>query len=135
MAPAPVSGWQKVQLMDEQPDLKLLTLAEVVARFKGKIGKTKLVEHIIAVPFFADGPTHCKNGNRYLFTDSDIGRIIDSLAAQITNSEPSRRVQQKALPSEERAFERAMAKLSANQKSARRAQPSKRPQSKSKKPE
>lgn len=60
----------------------LLTLAEVLDRFKGLIGKTRLVAHIKAVPRFNGGPTHRKNGAKYLFTDGDIERVIASLECQ-----------------------------------------------------
>lgn len=105
---------------------ELFTLAELLQRLKGKIGRTKLVQHINAVPQFAGGPTHRKIGAKYLFTEADIGRIIDSLACPentasslTTSNFGKERVL--AAPSEQRAYDRAMKLLSkAMQKPTRR---------------
>lgn len=113
--------------MSEPRVPKLFTLAEVCEQFKGKIGKTALVLHIRAVPYFAGGPTHRRIGAKYLFTEDDMGRIVESLAHPEPKYSGERRSHQIAAPSEERAFERALALLSTGQKGARRARESTAP--------
>ncbi len=63
------------------PEAELYTLAQIVERFRGKIGRTNLVAHLKRVPQFAGGPTHRRNGAKYIFTEGDIKRLLESLAA------------------------------------------------------
>ncbi len=95
---------------------EIFTLAEVLERLKGRIGRTKLIAHINAVPRFAGAPTHRRNGVKYLFTEADIERIIDSLACpEPTDTSLSRSIfkkqSMKAAPSDHKAYERAVKRL------------------------
>lgn len=91
--------------MAEEPGPRLFTLAEVLKQFKGAIGKTRLVAHLKVVPSFAGGPTHRRlPGGKYLFTEADIGRFIESLASG-PPAEPTHRSQSlPTMPSEEKLF-------------------------------
>jgi hypothetical protein len=96
---------QEAELADD-----LFTLAEICERFKGKIGKTKLVAHLRFMPFFGGGPTHRKIGAKYLFTEADVSRFVDSLACPtvaLSDGPPT--------PSEDKVFRRAMARLTLSQ--------------------
>jgi hypothetical protein len=92
--------------------IKLLTLAEVLERFKGKIGQKFLVTHIRAVPRFAGGPTHRKVGAKYLFTEGDLVRIIESLAPAPVEQPLSRDAQVRNTVSKNIDYNRALALLS-----------------------
>lgn len=114
--------------MNDPTSTELLTLAEVCKRFKGKIGKTSLVQHLKAVPFYADGPTYRKIGAKYLFTEGDVARIIESLACYSEELSTTRRQQIKAEPSELKAFDSArkrLAEMAAGQ-GRQRAKPTRR---------
>lgn len=58
-----------------------MTMAEVLERLRGRMGRTNLIAHLKKHPVYAGGPTHRKNGRKVLFTEGDYGRLIDSLAA------------------------------------------------------
>lgn len=113
--------------MNEAPGPSLFTLADVVRQLRGAIGKTNLVRHLKAVPRFAGGPTHRKNGAKYLFTPEDVARIIESLAVASDGLSPGNSLQERAAPSETQAYERAMKRLAQGAaKSERRSHPAAR---------
>jgi len=89
---------------------KIFTLKEVCERFRREIGKTRLTRHIKKVPIFAGAPTHRRlPGGKYLFTERDIERLIDSLAPP-AKAEPST-----IFPSEKAAFQRLNRLLNTDQ--------------------
>jgi len=108
----------------EPPDLPdLMTLAHVLARLKGVIGRTALLQHLQGVPVFNGGPTHGRLGRtvpadlkrphktdadhrRYVFTPDQYRRLIASLAAPPLGVPPAA---VPALPSADRAYERVLA--------------------------
>ncbi len=57
-----------------------MTLQEVTTRLQGRIGRTNLLHHLRANPFYAGGPTHRKNGSKFLFTPGDYARMLESLS-------------------------------------------------------
>ncbi|NPD70199.1 hypothetical protein HN018_23790 (plasmid) [Lichenicola cladoniae] len=56
----------------------LLLLSEVLKRFRGKVGRTRLLAHIVQHPTCGGGPTHRRNGRKLLFTEADYARVLES---------------------------------------------------------
>lgn len=64
--------------MSESPD-ETMTFQDVLKRLKGRIGKTKLREHLSRVHEFHGGPTHRRWGSRFIFYPADYKRLLLSL--------------------------------------------------------
>lgn len=67
------------QLPGAVPDL--MTLLDVLARLKGKVGRTALLKHLKSVPEYGGGATYGRCGRKYYFTAAQYDRLIDSIAA------------------------------------------------------
>lgn len=97
--------------MSDLPEL--MTLADVLKRLRGRVGRTNLIAHLQAFPAYGGGPTHRKNGRKILFTAGDYGRLIESFAAtvepkpRVFHPRPPRRSPQ-AGKSKKSAYERAL---------------------------
>lgn len=59
------------------PDL--MTLPDVLERLRGKIGRTRLLEHLRGCPEYNGGPTHRKWGKKFVFSPHDYRRLIESM--------------------------------------------------------
>jgi hypothetical protein len=95
-------------------DHDLMTMADVLERLKGRMGRTNLIAHLQAHPVYAGGPTHRKNGRKILFTQGDYGRLIESLACPVAPPSksfhaPARRRSTSAARSGESAYSKALA--------------------------
>ncbi len=97
-----------------EPENEILSLAQVLARLKGSIGRKNLIAHIKSVPHFSGGPTYRRNGTKYFFTAADFSRLLDSFAAVPDTPQPKsmkRRIANPTLPSEERLFQSLVRRL------------------------
>ncbi|NPD70092.1 hypothetical protein HN018_21955 (plasmid) [Lichenicola cladoniae] len=56
----------------------LLLLSEVLERLRGKVGRTRLLAHIIKHPKFGGGRTHRQKSRKLLFTKADYARLLES---------------------------------------------------------
>lgn len=65
-------------MADDTPDL--LTLKDVIAK-TGR-GRTWLLAHLKANPFFGGKPTHRRAGNRIVFTLGDYANLLESLVPE-----------------------------------------------------
>lgn len=65
-------------MADDTPDL--LTLKDVIAK-TGR-GRTWLLAHLKANPFFGGKPTHRRAGNRIVFTHGDYANLLESLVPE-----------------------------------------------------
>ena len=94
--------------MTEGPDLPdLMTLNDVLARLRGKIGRTTLLQHLATVPVYAGKPTHGRLGRRFRFTQAQYANLVESLAVPPPPRAPNGAMP--AFPSEDRAYERVQA--------------------------
>jgi hypothetical protein len=108
---------------------ELFTFSQVLELLKGRIGRTNLTKHLKAVPVFSGGPTHRKNGTKYLFTARDIERLVDSLVVPPNEADscgqrdtPPARFSSK---SDQRQYENALRLLSDDQPSKTRGRKAK----------
>ena len=67
----------------------LLLLSEVLERLRGKVGRTRLLAHIVEHPRHNGGPTYRRNGRKLLFTEADYARLLDSFVPVSPQSQPA----------------------------------------------
>ncbi len=60
----------------------LLTLAQVLERLKGIVGRTYLLQHLSCMPQFESHPTHRRIGRRIVFYPEDIQYLLASLESR-----------------------------------------------------
>ncbi|MEE8658564.1 hypothetical protein CGLAMM_02555 [Acetobacteraceae bacterium EV16G] len=63
----------------DQSLFQMLTFEEVVNSLHGRIGKTKLREHLKSLPLFKGRPTHRRIGKKLLFSPEDLKVLLESL--------------------------------------------------------
>jgi hypothetical protein len=91
-------------------DTHLLTMAEVEQRLRGRMGRKRIIAQLNVYPVYAGGPTHSRNGRKYLLTEEQFSRFIRSLECRSASSAtPDRPASTSAGPSAERQFMRAQA--------------------------
>ncbi|GBR15348.1 hypothetical protein GCM10007868_13610 [Gluconobacter frateurii] len=93
--------------MGETPD-DTMTFQDVLVRLKGRIGRTKLREHLSRVREFHGGPTHRRWGSRIIFYPADYSRLLLSLECPSkSTSAPIQKRSMSVEPSKDRAFTKA----------------------------
>ena len=94
---------------------EILTIADVLTRLKGIMGRTKLTAHLQQVPEYEGGPTHRRFGNKIVFREGDYERLLESFECH-SKSSRAKVVQRStfAVPSEDRAYSRALELLTPN---------------------
>ncbi|GBR22958.1 hypothetical protein AA0616_2406 [Komagataeibacter nataicola NRIC 0616] len=92
------------------PDL--MTLQDVLERLKGKIGRCRLLGHIRECPEHNGGPTHRRWGRKYIFSQSDYHRLIESIECP-SRSYPSRnrKISTCGALSPDKAYSKALERL------------------------
>ncbi len=91
----------------------ILTLTDVLTYLHGRIGRTKLLEHLRDTPMHAGAPTHRRWGaRRIVFYPDDVKRLIESLECPSKSSHvPVAITSISAEPSGEKAFSKALKHL------------------------
>lgn len=85
-----------------------MTFQDVLDRLKGRIGKTKLREHLSRVHEFHGGPTHRRWGSRIIFYPADYKRLLLSLECPLkSTSAPIQKRSMSVELSKDRAFMKA----------------------------
>ena len=60
----------------------LLTLAQVMERLKGIVGRTYLLQHLSCMPQFERHPTHWRTGRRIAYHPEDIQYLLATLESR-----------------------------------------------------
>ncbi|WP_238331238.1 MULTISPECIES: hypothetical protein [Acetobacter] len=66
------------------PDL--MTTKDVLTRLNGRIGRTRLLEHLRKHPEYNGGPTHRRWGKKFVFSPDDYQRLIESMECPSSSS-------------------------------------------------
>ncbi|WP_415439530.1 hypothetical protein [Acetobacter orientalis] len=71
------------------PDL--MTVPDVLERLKGKVGRTRLLEHLKRTPHYNGGPTFRWWGKKFIFSPEDYQRLIESMECHSSSPRSSTR--------------------------------------------